>query len=102
MADEVGPGTDVMVSPTTSSILSTGSVLAMGRPKRSVVWDYFEYDEVTDQSVCQILQCGSDESDMICGCGIPGKFPTNLRNHIKKYRPTQFVEVLAKEEKRKS
>ena len=104
MADEVGPSssaTGIVVSPTTSSALSAGSVLAMGHPKRSVVWDYFKYDEVTNQSVCQILQCGSDESDMICRCGIPGKFPTNLRNHVKKYHPTQFAEVLAKEENEK-
>ena len=56
----------LVVSPTTSSVVSTGSVQAKGRPRRSVVWDYFEYEEVTNQSVCQILQCGdSDESDVI-------------------------------------
>ena len=59
-------------------------------------------EEITNQSVCQILQCGaSDESDQICGCSIPRKYPTNRRNNVKKYHPAQFVEVLAKEEKEK-
>ena len=107
MAEPSGSFTSTtdMVSPSGSS---TGSVhVTPGRPKRSAVWDYFEYDASTNESVCQILshprELSPTSSDsMICGCSIAGKFPTNLRNHLKKYHPAHFAEVLAKEENGKS
>ena len=50
------------------------AVAAVGRPKRSPVWDYFELQR---KSVCQVLKPNSDVSE-ICGHKIEGKFPTNL------------------------
>lgn len=38
---------------------------------------------------------------MISRCSVPVKFPTNLRNHLKKHHPTQFADVLAIEENEK-
>ena len=74
----------LVVSPTTSSIVSTGSVRTKGQWKRSCAWEYFEYEEITNQSVCQILCGGSDE---ICGRSIPGQFPTKLYKTLEKVPP---------------
>ena len=67
------------------------------------MWEYFEYDPVTDKSFCQILTSVSSGSDVIdiCGTCVSGKFPTNLRQHLKKGHPTQYSELMVKEEKEK-
>ena len=61
-----------------------------GRPKRSPVWQYFVYNEQTGKSSCQLETGRSDDeqevgpSTKICTQEVAGKFPTNLKQHLKK------------------
>ena len=64
-----------------------------GRP-RSAVWNYFEYIESNDKSVCKIESCGVE---------VRGKFTTNLKRHLERkhaecYRKVEKIE----EEKKKT
>ena len=71
-----------------------------GRPKKSPVWDFFSYDPESNKSVCQIKAgTGGDEpGSSRASCDpIAGKFPTNLRNHLRKHHPSEYAEVLRKE-----
>ena len=59
--------------------------LRTGRPRNSHVWDYYIYDAELDKSECQVLT-----GDKVCGVKINGKFPSNLRSHIKNYHAEVF------------
>ena len=91
-------------SPAGSSVSASATV---GQPKRSPVWEYFEYDDLQRKSVCQVLKPTSSDSDTseICGHKLEGKFPTNLRQHLRKVHPDVFLEISKKdheeEEKKK-
>ena len=52
-----------------------------GRPKRSVVWEYFIYNSKTDKklSVKSKYLLSGDNSKKKCGDTVAGKFPTNLK-----------------------
>ncbi len=63
--------------------------------KSSSVWDYFLYDSVTNISTCQILSCASSSES--CGHSITGKYPTNLKQHLKKVHPEEYKEIETKE-----
>ena len=52
--------------------------LRTGWPGYSNVWDYYVYDAELDKSECQVLT-----GEKVCGVKINGKFPSNLRSHIK-------------------
>ena len=56
-----------------------------GRPRDSGVWKYFKYDEGTKMSICLV---STEEKN--CGKQISGKFPTNLKGHLKKEHPQEF------------
>jgi len=47
--------------------------------RKSLVWEYFEYDLAMNKNVCQVLSTASDASSAIdiCGQPITGKFPTS-------------------------
>ena len=71
----------------------SGSGQGSGRP-RSAVWNYFEYIESNDKSVCKIESCGVE---------VRGKFTTNLKRHLERkhaecYRKVEKIE----EEKKKT
>ena len=87
-------------SPVGSSVSCTGAA-TIGRPKRSPVWHYFEYDELQGKRLCQILKTGptSPDSDVskICGHKVEWKFPTNLWQHLKKAHPDVFSEIVKKD-----
>ena len=93
----------VSLSPPTSSRATPET----GRPRKSAVWDYFQYDEVLKRSICQVplppvCTVGSLETHSdICGHSLAGKFPTNLRNHMKKKHPSEFTELCMKEKEQK-
>ena len=105
--DEAGPYTSRSLGATSvsppSSTGSTKATPSIGRPRRSLVWDYFDYDPVADKSVCQVLSTSSQNSDaiVICGSSVSGKFPTNLRQHLKRCHTAQFSELVLKEESEK-
>ena len=81
-----------------------------GRPRRSAVWEYFVYDSESDKSVCQIEipaspgagSEGTSDGKGLCGQSVPGKFPTDLKQHLKKHHPKQLQEVLDKEKEQKA
>ena len=63
-----------------------------GRPK-SAVWDYFEYLESSNKSVCKIESCGIE---------VRGKYTTNLKRHLERKHAEYYrkVENIEKEKKR--
>ena len=86
--------------PAGSSVSRTGTT-TVGRQRTSQVWNYFEYDAVQGKSVCQVLKVGTCSSDSdnseICEHKIKGKFPTNLRQHLKKAHPDIHSEIVKKD-----
>ena len=67
-----------------------------------MVWDYFDYDDERDKSLCQALKSPTSDSDLsdpsaLCGHEVPGKFPTNLKQHLKKAHPGPYAEMIKKE-----
>ena len=69
---------------------------AKGRPRNSCVWIYFNYVEDEEKSVCLVK---SNEGN--CGHSIKGKFPTNLKTHLKSKHPKEFNELQIRENERK-
>ena len=64
MADPSSSAASVSLSP---------SVTGESSKRRSPVWKFFEFNETTGKSVCQV-------GEEPCAVTIPGKFPTNLNN----------------------
>ena len=79
-----------------------------GRPKRSSVWKYFSYDKDNNKSVCQLEvtrdhgDCGGPSVE-VCGVAIAGKYPTNLKNHLRTSHCKEYQEMVVseKEEQKK-
>ena len=70
------------------------AVSLVRRPCDNPVWDYFTYDAQSNKSVCQV----EDEKDKICGRAVSEKYTTNVKNHLKKAHPSEFEQVVLKEE----
>lgn len=94
-------------SPSPSPSLSTTQTA--GRPRKCAVWDYFNYDSTNNKSVCQVVinisaQSRASSPDLspttpsVCGHRISGKFPTNMKSHLKTSHPNIFKEFQLKEE----
>jgi len=64
------------------------------------VWQYFVYNKQTGKSLCQIETGRSDDEEeagpsmKVCAQEVAGKFPTNLKQHLKKYHALQYEEVV--------
>ena len=86
----------VAISPSLSPSPSTSERGSCGRPRRSFVWDYFTYDLNRNKSVCQVEAATSLGS--VCGHCLSGKFPTNLKSHLKSCHSNCYKELMAKEE----
>ena len=87
MAESSGESTFTSSRSPTPSTSESG----VGRPKRSPVWQHFVFDNVTGKSVCQIVTDGNElESGekSVCGHEVAGKFPTNLKQHLKSSIPS--------------
>ena len=83
------------------SIVSTGHGTLLGRPLKSAVWKFFEYNAQLEKSVCQVIKSNSSADaalDQVCGHCIAGKYPSNLKQHLRKHHPQQYSEVLKLEE----
>ena len=71
-------------------------------PSPPPVWHYFVHDQDKNKSVCQI-EVTRDHGDHggpskeVCGATVAGKFPTNLKQHLRKDHPAQYQEALLKE-----
>lgn len=79
-------------SPVERSSLSPSPGPSSGRPRRSPVWKFFEYDKAVDKSICQIST--ESDSSKLCGQAIAGKYPTNLKQHLNKHHPVQYASLL--------
>ena len=62
-----------------------------GRPRRSFVWDYFEYDKDEGKSICQIVTGESSEARK-CDHSVAGKYPSNLKQHLRRAHLREFKE----------
>ena len=68
---------------------------------KSAVWKFFEYNAQIEKCVCQVIKSNSSAgaaSDEVCGHCIAGKYPSNLKQHLRKHHPQQYSEVLKLEE----
>lgn len=104
-SDSVTPSPSPQGSAASSYISET---TPPGRPKRSPVWKYFAYRKESNQSICQVevFRDHGDEagpSSEVCLLPVAGKYPTNLKQHLRKSHPTQYREILLteKEEQQK-
>ena len=79
-------------SPLKHFSLSPSPGPSSGRPRRSLVWKFFEYNKAMDKSICQIST--ESDSSKSCGQAIAGKYPTNLKQHLNKHHPVQYAELL--------
>ena len=75
---------------------SEGTPGTSGR-RKSQVWQYFEFDADEKKSSCTV----KTDNQQICGKQIPGKFPTNLKNHLRIAHPEVYAALLEKEEAEK-
>lgn len=57
------------------------------------MWKFFNFDETTGKSICQVQLSGEKP----CGVDVPGKFPTNLKQHLSKSHPEEHAQVLRME-----
>ena len=79
-----------MVSQSTSarsdeSPLLSPPVQKIGRPCDSAVWEHFSFDADRGKSVYLVGTCGVE---------LAGKFPTNLKAHLKRNHSTVHQELL--------
>ena len=90
---------------TTVTQVEDRSTTLAGRPRCSI-WDYFIYDKTKDKSVCQCTykepnqpssSTTSETVERKCETEISGKYPTNLKGHVRKFHPTEYQEMLKKE-----
>lgn len=81
-----------------ASETSSSETQNSGRPKTSLVWEIFDYDECSDSSICNVKISQGSEVPTQCGKTIKGKNPTNLKQHMRKHHPNDFRKFLEKEE----
>ena len=80
--------------------MSKASGSHSGRPRESAVWNYFFYDSTKGKSTCQVSSGDASESS-VCGMEINGKYPTNLKAHLKAKHPGRYTELCKMEEELK-
>ena len=83
---------------------SSVSPSPLGRPRKSLAWKHFVFDSSSGKSVCQVPDSSTEDADdssspALCGHVIPGKFPSNLRQHLKSRHGAVYQEMLRSEEK---
>ena len=61
-----------------------------GRPRESPVWNFYLYDSTKGKSICQVK---SGTAGALCGLEINGKYPTNLKAHLKAKHPDSYIEL---------
>ena len=62
----------------------------IGRPRDSLVFDHFVYVEERKKGVYQVHD---DEEGSVCGKEINGRYPTNLKAHLKHAHPNVHAEI---------
>ena len=64
-----------------------------GRPRQSPVWNFFSLNAAKSRSVCKVQIRVVDSTTKLCGIQISGKYPTNLKAHLRTAHPQVFAEV---------
>lgn len=91
-----------------SAVSSVSNLKVTCWPRKSLVKEYFEHDDQLKKSQCQVLKSPtSSDSDrlsnpLVCGHKIAGKYPINLKQHLKQsclYADLLKIEALEKEER---
>ena len=65
----------------------------IGRPWQSPVWNFFSFNAAKSRSVCEVQIRVVDSTTKLCGVQTSGKYPTNLKAHLKTAHPQVFAEV---------
>ena len=73
--------------------LQESSLLYTGRPRQSPVWNFFLFNAAKSRSVCKVQIRVVDSTTKLCGIQISGKYPTNLKAHLRTAHPQVFAEV---------
>lgn len=73
------------------------SQMFAGRKRESSIWDYYEYDDKTEKSICKVCDATSGR---VCGLKLAGKNATNLVQHLSRLHKAQHLEFEAKEKVR--
>ena len=61
-----------------------------GHPRESPVWNFYLYDRAKGKSICQVE---SGVAGSVCRMEINGKYPTNLKVHLKAKHPESYIEL---------
>ena len=77
---------------------SSVSPSLLGRPRKSLVWKHFFFDSSSGKSVCQVPDSSTEDAEdssspTLCGHPIQGKFPPNLRQHLKSCHGAVYQEL---------
>ena len=67
-------------------------------PTRFQRWP--SYDKALDISLCQVL-VDKEEGKEPCNHRIKGKYPTNLKSHLKSHHKNEFSKLAEQEDKEK-
>ena len=78
--------------------MATTPTRSTGRPRESCVWNFFKYLK-EDKSI--LVAEIKDYSSQLCGHSFKGKFPTNLKTHLKKVHHQEYQELLKMESDKK-
>ena len=92
------PGPRLSPAFSTSGASTSQAGQSTGQPKQSPVWVYFIFDDTSNKSICQVIVKKGSGSEEVYGYSLAGKYPTNLKQHLKKEHLNEYTEVLRKEE----
>lgn len=73
-----------------AAMLSKASSSHSGCPRESPVWNFYLYDSTKGKSICQVE---SGAAGTLCGLEINGKYPTNLKVHLKVKHQDSYIEL---------
>lgn len=93
-----GKPADMSAAPCPFSPPLVKNLAISGRRRESTVWDYFVFDAEKVKSICQVEVSVENSSPRLCATEIAGKYPTNLKSHLKKAHPSAHDEMVQKEE----
>ena len=72
---------------------------AAGRPRKSSVWNYFEYEKERNKSVCQVSIEKEGKKDR-CGKELNGTFTSNMKKHLKLCHKEAYMKFEQEENER--
>ena len=91
------------VSSTPSRSPTPTPTLSRGGRKRTPVWRFFDYEDSTNKCTCKVETvsgvCSEEPgpSGRLCGHVLTGKYPINMKLHLKKFHPAEYDDMLQRE-----